>query len=176
MSKWIRPLCSPRRSTTGRSGGVHSLRSAFQTEFLVCHSATLRGFKMAAKTQSTLLGEHMAGNTRKLNNYPHRVYCIFGFSRLHDRQFGNNCDRNSGFVSHNLRINSRVRFAASLNTKRQPDVKCTDVNNADRRSTRSHTARKYIASTCRRWRHSPQRQRGDIYFRTANLVRLAVER
>jgi hypothetical protein len=46
----------------GRSSGVHSLRSAFQTEFLVCHSAILRGFKMAAKTQSTLLGEHMAGN------------------------------------------------------------------------------------------------------------------
>jgi hypothetical protein len=46
----------------GRSGGVHSLRSASQTEFLVCHSAIRRGFKMAAKTQSTLLGEHMAGN------------------------------------------------------------------------------------------------------------------
>jgi hypothetical protein len=62
MSKWIRPLCSPRRSTTVGSGGVHSLRSVFQTEFVVYPSATLRGFKMTAKTQSTLLGEHRAGN------------------------------------------------------------------------------------------------------------------
>jgi hypothetical protein len=46
----------------GRSGGVHSLRSASQTELLVCRSAILRGFKMAAKMQSTLLGEHMAGS------------------------------------------------------------------------------------------------------------------
>jgi hypothetical protein len=62
MSKWIRTFVFAKAQYDGRSGGVHSLRSAFQTEFLVCHSATLRGFKMAAKTQSTLLGEHMAGN------------------------------------------------------------------------------------------------------------------
>jgi hypothetical protein len=50
------------------------------------------------------------GRERKLNNYPHRVYCTCGFSRLHDCPFGNDCDRNSGFVSHNLQITSRVRY------------------------------------------------------------------
>jgi hypothetical protein len=144
MSKWIRPLCSPRRSTT---------------------------FEAAAKTQSTRpRGEHMAGKENStiiriestvLVDFPDSMTARSGTTVIEIRDL---CHITCRSLPESDTCVSKHETATRHS--------CRDVNNADRRSTRSHPARKYIASTCRRWRHSPQRQRGDIYFRTANLVRL----
>ena len=95
MSKWFRPLCSPRRSTTGRSGGVHSLRSALQAKFFALPFGNSTRFQDGGENTIYVARRAYGREQRKLNNYPHRVYCIFGLSRLHDCQFGNNCNRNS---------------------------------------------------------------------------------